>query len=92
MKTIQLVGISPEENRQPTFDYIDKKFEDLKKHLQPKEPTKYITRQQVSEMLSVDRSTVHNLTVKGVLVKYAIGGRVLYKRHEVESAIVKLSK
>jgi len=90
MKQIQLVGLTPEENNKPILDYIDKKFEDLKKHLQPKEPTQYLTRNEVAEMLSIDISTVHNLSVKGTLQKYQIGGRVLYKREEIEHAITKL--
>ncbi|MGC6429852.1 MAG: helix-turn-helix domain-containing protein [Jejuia sp.] len=92
MREIQIIGLTPEENRKPVFEYIDKKFEDLKKHLQPKEPTTYLTRNEVAEMLSVDLSTVHNLSVKGILQKYQIGGRVLYKRKEIEEAITKLEK
>ncbi len=92
MKTIQLVGLTPEENNKPVLDYIDKKFEDLKKHLQPKEPTQYLTRNEVAEMLKVDISTVHNLSVKGILQKFQIGGRVLYKRKQIEEAIVELEK
>ncbi len=91
MKQIQLVGITPEENNAPIFAYIDKKIDDLKKNFQTKVPTQYITRQYVAEeMLHCDLSTVHNLTVKGILIKYQIGGRVLYIREEVENAIVKL--
>tara|TARA_B100000787_G_scaffold165306_1_gene149035 strand:+ start:159 stop:437 length:279 start_codon:yes stop_codon:yes gene_type:complete len=92
MKQIQLVGITPEENNAPIFNYIDKKFEELKKFYQPKEPTEYLTRQEVAKMLSVDLSTVHNLTVKQTLQKYQIGGRVLYARAEVQDAIVKLNR
>ena len=91
MKLIQLVGITPEENRKPILDYIDKKINELKESFTPKEPTQFITRNYVAEeMLHCDLSTVHNLTKKGVLTKYQIGGRVLYKREEVENAIVKL--
>ena len=92
MKQVQLLGMTQEENNQPIFNYIDKKFDELKKFYQPKEPTKFLTRQEVAEMLSVDLSTVHNMTKKGVLQKYQISGRVLYKRAEVENAIVKLNK
>jgi excisionase family DNA binding protein len=84
--------MTQEENNLPIFNYIDKKFDELKKFYQPKEPTKFLTRQEVAEMLSVDLSTVHNMTKKGVLQKYQISGRVLYKRAEVENAIVKLNK
>ncbi len=92
MQQIQLVGLTPEENRKPIFDYIDKKFEDLKQHFQPKEPTQYLTRQEVAEMLSVDLSTIWHYTKKKKLIAYGIGSRVYYKRQEVENAIVELKK
>ena len=41
-------------------------------------------------MLSVDLSTVHNWTKKGILTAHQIGGRVFYLRTDVENAIVKL--
>jgi hypothetical protein len=92
MKQLQLVGITPEELKSAIFNYIDKKIDELKKLYQPKEPTKYITRRQVAEMISMDISSVHNLTVNGTLTKYQISGRVLYIRSEVEAAIIKLKK
>ena len=92
MKQIQLVGITPEELNSSIFNYIDKKIDELKKLYQPKEPTKYIKRKQVAEMLGMDVSSVHNMTKKGILKKYQISGRVLYIRSEVENAIVKLKK
>jgi hypothetical protein len=86
------VGITPEELNLAIFNYIDKKVDELKKLYQPKEPTKYLTRRQVAEMISMDISSVHNLTVNGHLTKYQISGRVLYIRSEVEVAIIKLKK
>lgn len=72
---------------------IKNELVNLRKSFQPKEPTQFITRQFVAdEMLHCDLSTVHNLTKKGVLQKYQCGGRVLYKRDEVEQAIIKLKK
>tara|TARA_R110002033_G_scaffold140280_2_gene179173 strand:+ start:1541 stop:1795 length:255 start_codon:yes stop_codon:yes gene_type:complete len=84
--------MTQEENNLPIFNYIDKKFDELKKFYQPKEPTKYLTRHEVAEMLSVDLSTVHNMTKKGVLQKYQISGRVLYVRDEVQNSIIKLNR
>jgi hypothetical protein len=91
MQTVQLVGMTPEENNKPIFEYIDKKFDDLKKFYQPKEPEKYLTRAEVSKMLSVDVSTIHNLTKRNILEKYQIGGRCLYLRSQVEKSIVKIN-
>lgn len=81
------------EQLQSDINLIKSELAEIKKKFEPKKPTEYITRQYIAdEMLHCDISTVHNLTKKGLLTKYAIGGRVLYKRKEVENAIVKLKK
>ncbi|PWG06570.1 helix-turn-helix domain-containing protein [Polaribacter aquimarinus] len=92
MAQIQFVQTSPEENRKPLLDYIDKKFEDFKEHFEPKTPNQYLTRQEVSNLLSVDLSTVHNWSKRKILKPKQIGGRVLYLRSEVEDAIIELKK
>lgn len=71
---------------------VKTQFQDFKKHFQPKEPNEYLTRNDVAEMLKIDLSSVHNWTKRGILQSYQIGGRVYYKRKEVEDAIVKLKK
>lgn len=87
----QLHNLEPKQILYP-IEELKKLLEDLKKSFQPKQPTQFVTRQYVAdEMLHCDLSTVHNLTKKGVLTKYGIGGRVLYKRSEVEEAIIKLN-
>lgn len=90
MESIQFIGTSPNQ----LVDLIDQKvqsqIDELKKNFQPKDPTKYLTRNEVSEMLQVDLSTVHNWTKKGKIKSYGIGGRVYYKRSEIENAIVEL--
>ena len=91
-KAIQFVQVTPEELKNEIIDGLRLQLDDIKKHLQPKEPTKYLTRNNVSEMLSCDLSTVHNYTVRKILQSYQIGSRVYYKRDEVENAIVKLRK
>ena len=92
MEKIQFVGTTPTE----LIDLLDerqkKRFDELKQHLQTKEIPKYLTRKQVSKMLSVDISSIHNYTVKGILQSHQIGGRILYLLSEVESSIIKLNK
>jgi hypothetical protein len=74
-----------------SLEFIKNELKALKENYQPKEPKKYLTRTEVSEMLSVDISTVHNLTKRNVLEKYQIGGRCLYLRSQVEKSIVKIN-
>ncbi len=91
MQQLQFISITPEQLQNAIINGVKSQLEELKKSFQPKEPTVYLTRHQVAKMLSVDLSTVHNLSVKGTLQKYQIGGRILYKRSEVEEAIKKLN-
>lgn len=97
MEQIQFIGSIPDQlKKEITQDVIKgvtiSLLSELKKEFQPKEPSIYLTRQEVSKMLSVDLSSVHNWTKKGILVAYQIGGRVYYKRSEVEAAIIELKK
>jgi hypothetical protein len=92
MKQIQLVGITPEENNAPIFAYIDKKFDDLKKLYQPKEPKKYLSRNQLAEMLDVDKSTIHNWRKRKIIEAVQIGGRVYFERDAIEKSLIKLKR
>jgi excisionase family DNA binding protein len=90
MKVLQFISITPKGLVELIDQVLIKRFADLKKNFQPKEPEEYLTRNEVAEMLKIDLSTVHNWTKKGILQAYQCGGRVYYKRSEVENAIVKL--
>lgn len=87
---IQLHNVEPQQIINPIND-LKKQIEDLKKSFQPKEPTEYLTRQEVVEMLKINLSTLYNWTKNKKLVSYGIGARVYYKRKEVENAIIKLN-
>jgi len=85
--TIQLIQISPDELREAIISGVRAEVEKLKTDFQPLQPTEYMTRNEVRDFLNVDLSTVHNLTKRGKLKAYGLGGRVYYKRAEVEEAI-----
>ena len=92
METVQFIQVTPEQLQNAIIEGVKTQLQDLKKHFQPKEPNEYLTRVEVAEMLKIDLSSVHNWTKKGILISYQIGGRVYYKRAEVENAIVELKK
>lgn len=70
---------------------VESLFNDFKNHFQLKDPPTFWTRQDVASFLSVDISTVHNYTKKGILKSYACHGRVYYKRSEVEASLKPLN-
>jgi excisionase family DNA binding protein len=67
-------------------------IEDIKKNFEPKQPTELLTREEMSNLLKCDLSTIHNWTKKGKLHAYGIGNRVYYKRSEVEASLVSFGK
>lgn len=85
----QIILDFPEETKLQ-LQNISKELAEIKSNLQPKEPTVFMTRNDVSRMLSVNLSTIHNYCKRHILQPYQIGSRVYFKRSEVEQALVKL--
>lgn len=92
MQSIQFIQITPEELKTEILAGIKEQLEELKKEYKPKEPSKYLTRNEVAQMLSVDLSTLWNWSKKGKLTPYGIGNRVYYKREDIDKAIIQLNK
>ncbi len=90
MGTVQFIQVTPEQLQNEIIKGVKTELEQLKKDFQPKQPSEYLTRNEVAEMLKIDLSSVHNWTKKGKLKAYGIGGRVYYKRDEVENSIIEL--
>ena len=90
-KQIQFISITPEKIENRIINQMRAEIDALKKEFQPKEPTEYLTRNELRQMFHVDLSTVHNWTKKGKLKAYGIAGRVYYKRSEVEAALKPLN-
>jgi Helix-turn-helix domain len=64
-------------------------FEELKKTLS-KSTKDYYTRKEVVGILEVNQSTLHNWKKQGILSPVGIGGRVYYKKEDIDNAMVKL--
>jgi excisionase family DNA binding protein len=89
-QTIQFIQVTPEQLQNAIIEGVKHQLNEFKKHFKSIEPNEYLSRSDVSKMLSVDLSTIHNWTKQGKIIAYQIGGRVFYKRAEVENSIVKL--
>ncbi len=71
---------------------LSQTIHNLKNNFEPKQPTEYLSRNEVAEMLKCTLPTIHNWAKTGVITSYGINGRVYFKRSEIESAIVCLNK
>ena len=91
-KEMQMIGMSFDDLKNLVGQVIKTELEAVKRQLQPKQPNEYLTRKEVSEMLKIDLSSVHNWSKRVILKPHQIGNRVYYKLQEVENAIVKLKR
>lgn len=91
MEVLQIVQKSPGEVEERIYQRLKNELETLKKEFQPREPTEFLTRNEVRDLLKVDLSTIWAWTKKGRLKAYGIAGMVYYKRSEVEAAIEPLN-
>ena len=92
MESIQFISTSPTALVNLIDEAVKRRLEEFKKNIKTKEETTYMTRQQVADLLHVDLSTIWKYTKQKKLIGYSIAQRVLYKRKEVEAAIVQLNK
>lgn len=88
MSAIQFIGVTPSDLIQDIKkEIIPELKEQLCKEFQPKEPTVYLSRNEVCEILQVDLSTLHRWRKDGTLVAYGLGNRVYFKRNEIDELI-----
>ena len=88
MEAIQFLGTSPADLiTELKNSLIPELREQLAKDFQPKEPTAYLTRTEVCELLKIDLSTLHRWRKDGALTAYGIGNRVYFKRSEIDEVI-----
>ncbi|MBU2948048.1 helix-turn-helix domain-containing protein [Zobellia uliginosa] len=91
MQSLQLIQISIEELQNLISEALDKR---VKKNQSDKSLDKnfeLLTRSEAAKFLKVDLSTLHQWTKKGKLISYGLGGRVYYKKKEIENALTKLN-
>lgn len=71
-------------------DVVEPLFDIFKENFKLKEPTVWISRKEVSEILSISLVSVDIWTKKNILTAYRIGNKKRFKRHEVENALTKI--
>jgi len=55
-----------------------------------KDITKYLTRKEVAELLSISLPTLNEYTKTGKLKGFRIGGRVLYCANEIQNSLTEI--
>ena len=60
----------------------------MKESIKIKNP--FLTRKQVSQILSINLSTVDDYRKKGLIKHYKIGGIIRFKKNEVEESLTQV--
>lgn len=91
MENLILTGINVNELLKRIGQLIDSKFSERQPEKNVSKQSDFITRSEVAKLLKISLPTLHYWTKAGLLKAYRIQCRVLYKREEVENALVSAS-
>lgn len=88
MSIIQFIGTNPTDLiTELKESLIPELTAQLAAKFQPIQPTEYLTRSEVCELLKIDLSTLHRWRKDKMIPSYGFGNRVYFKRNEVEQII-----
>ena len=90
MSTLTVLQVSPQELQNLICEGIKEELNSLKQHFQPKEPSVYLTRQEVAALLKCNISTVANYQKNGTLKPLAMQGRIYFLRSDIEKSLIPL--
>jgi len=71
---------------------VEEKLNEFEKNFQPKEPTLWLTKKEVSNILSISIVTIDDWSKKGILNPYRIGNRIRFRKSDVEKALTKINE
>jgi len=91
MGQIQFIQTTPQELQNQITEGVKNQLQEFLKHFKPKQPEDYLSRNDVSTMFGVDLSTVANWQKNGKLKPYAIGGRIFFRRSDIEASLTPLN-
>ncbi len=87
-KSIILENVSAEEMKQFFLDAMYEYYS--ANHPSKIESTEYLTRKEVAKAFRVSLVTLSDWSKHGKIKSYKIGGRVLYRKDEVEAALIQV--
>lgn len=86
-----IIQLSPEQLQEIIDQGIKSQLETFLENYKPHKPTDLLTREQTSELLQVNLSTLWNWNKKGKLKPYGIGNRIYYRLSDINESLIPLN-
>lgn len=91
MKKFEIDGIGADEFKAMLSDVVRSEIEAINPQGSSSEQEVFLTREEVSNLLKINLSTVTQWSKSGVLKQYALGGRVYYLRSEIKKSLIPIN-
>lgn len=91
MQSIQFLNVTPDELKKEIITDLKNHLNEFLENFKPKQPDEYYTRKELSELLKVDISTIHNWSKSGKLKPKGIGNRVYFLKADIEQCLTDLN-
>ena len=91
MESVQFIQVTPEQLQSAIIEGVKTQLDDLKKYFTPVTPTEYLSKKEVASILGVNISTVNNWSKNKLIQPYQLGGRIFFKRENINNAMLKLN-
>ena len=89
MKQFNITQVSPEELQTMFNEAMASQLKSIQLS-STSSPEEYLTTVEVSQLFKISISTVHNWRKAGTLLACQIGGKVFFKRSDIDNAVVQL--
>ena len=91
MQHIAITQLSPEDLKTLFKELLEREISPLKEKSIKKLVDPIYSREEASERLKIDLSTLHRWTKQGKISAHAIGSRVYYKESSIQNALIEIN-
>lgn len=87
-----VTGTTPQQLTEKIIEGVKNELQLLKEHYQPKEPEKWLSRNETARLLKISHPTLHDWVNKGILKAYKMGNRTYFNQKEIEEILFNSNK
>jgi excisionase family DNA binding protein len=91
MQQIAITQLTPEDLKALFRELLEQEIRPLKDGSSKKFVDPLFSREEASERLKIDLSTLHRWTRQGKISAHAIGARIYYKESSIQDALIKIN-